>query len=316
MTPLDSSSPVQNIGLRLVPQADIDQRQTPGQGAPAPLRTSHLRVVPDEEKLHPILRQRDPAFIRRIYPTLAAISDHYYRAEVAGMEHMSDRASLVVSTHNGGYFMPDLLALQVAFWRRFGMETRGYGMGHKAAFGLPLAKEIVPKVGAIYASPDNARIVLESDAPLLICPGGDRDALKPFRARHQINFGGRMGFIRTALRHQVPITPVVSVGAHEVFFGLTEGKRLAKLMRFDKLFRIKAVPLILGFPLGITPAGIFQFPLPTKVKVQVLEPMRLDDPPEAADDPDIVRRHYDDVVSAMQAGLDQLAAARRWPLLG
>ena len=307
---------MQQPPLRLVSQGEAPSQRPAYQDVPAPPRAAHLRVVPDEQDLHPVLRQRDSAFIRRIYPTLAAICDHYYRAEVDGVENMSDRASLMISTHNGGYYMPDLLALQVAFWRRFGMETRGYGLGHKAALGLPMARDVLPKVGAIYASPENARIALESDAPLLICPGGDRDALKPFSQRHKIQFGDRMGFIRTALKHQVPIIPVVSVGAHEVFYGLSEGKRLARLMRFDKLFRIKAVPLTLGFPLGVTPGGIFHIPMPSKVKVQVLEPMSFDDPPEAADDAAIVQHRFDQVVSTMQAALDKMAARRRWPIFG
>ncbi len=315
MTPLDSSSPATDSSLRLVSPDAAQERPTPAP-APAPPRTAHLRVVQDEEELDPVLCQRDPAFIRRIYPLLAAITDHYYRAEVEGMENMSDRASLVISTHNGGMYMPDMLALQVAFWRRFGMETRAYGMGHKAAIDMPIAREFVPKIGAIYASPENAKLVLDSDAPLLICPGGDMDSLKPFTRRHKIQFGQRMGFIRTAIRHQAPIIPVVSVGAHEVFFGLTEGKRLARLLRFDKMFRIKAVPLTLGFPLGITPGGIFHIPLPSKVKVRVLEPIHFDDAPEDAENPDVVRRRFYQVVRVMQSALDGMAAKRRWPLFG
>ena len=209
-----------------------------------------------------------------------------------------------------------MLALQVAYWRRFGMETPSYGMAHKAAIEMPIARDYAPKLGALYASPENARIVLESDAPLLICPGGDRDALKPFSQRHQIKFGKRMGFVRTALKYQVPIIPVVSVGAHEVFYGLTEGKGLARLMRFDKMFRIKAVPLTLGFPLGITPGGIFHIPLPSKVKVRVLEPIHFDDAPEDAENPDVVRRRFYQVVRVMQSALDGMAAKRRWPLFG
>ncbi len=283
---------------------------------PAAPRKAHLRVVQDRPEPHPVLQKRDPAFIRRIYPYIAAISDHYYRSEVEGIENMTDRASLIISTHNGGLYMPDMLALQVAFWRRFGMETPSYGMGHKAAIEAPIARDIITKVGAIYASPENARIVLDSDAPLLICPGGDRDSLKLFRNRHQIQFGKRMGFIRTALKHQVPIIPVVSVGAHEVFYCFTDGRKLAKLMRFDKLFRIKSVPMTFGFPLGVTPGGIFHLPLPSKVKVKVLDPIRFSDPASAADDPVVVERLFNQVVNAMQTALNEMASKRRWPVLG
>lgn len=320
MIPIDRHSRGPEHALKLV-KLEGEGARRPGLD-PAPwtaderIQSPHLRLVRPEEDLHPALRQRDPAFIRRIYPYMAGIADRYYRAEVEGVEHMSDRASLVISTHNGGMYMPDMFALQVAFWRRFGMETPAYGMAHKAVLGLPLARDIAPKLGAVYASPENARLVLEADAPLLICPGGDKDSLKPFSRRHTIRFGERMGFIRTALRHQVPIIPVVSVGAHEVFYSLTEGKRLARLMRFDKMFRIKAVPLTIGFPLGLTPAGIFHIPLPSKVKVRVLEPMHFDEPASAEHDPEVVQRLYGRVVDRMQAAVDDMAAERKWPVLG
>ncbi len=317
MIPLDEQSTAPKRHLRTISAGDADRAQAPAPAPGAsPLRAPHLRVVPPEAEVNPILQQRDPAFIRRIYPYMAALVDRYYRAEVQGVENMTDRASLVISTHNGSYYMPDLLALQVAYWRRFGMETPSYGMAHKAAIEMPIARDYAPKLGALYASPENARIVLESDAPLLICPGGDRDALKPFSQRHQIKFGKRMGFVRTALKYQVPIIPVVSVGAHEVFYGLTEGKGLARLMRFDKMFRIKSVPLTIGFPFGLMPGALGYIPLPSKVNVRVLEPISFQEPPSAAEDPEVVERLFNQVVRTMQDSLDELASRRRWPVLG
>ena len=41
----------------------------------------------------------------------------------------------------------------------------------------------------------------------------------------------------------------------------------------DRFFRVKTVPLALSFPLGITPAGIFALPLPSKVRVKILPPL-------------------------------------------
>lgn len=45
----------------------------------------------------------------------------------------------------------------------------------------------------------------------------------------QVNFGGRTGFIRLALRLGVPIQPVVLIGSQETALFLTRGERLAKL---------------------------------------------------------------------------------------
>jgi 1-acyl-sn-glycerol-3-phosphate acyltransferase len=274
---------------------------------------SHLRLLPSTD---PLLAKRDNDLIRRFYPWVTALVDHYYRAEVEGSENLSDRGSLIVSTHNGGMYTPDAYALMVAFWRRFGLETPAFGLMHRIAFGVPVLGPLLTRLGAVPASRANAATVLRHEHPLLVCPGGDLDALKPFSQRHRIVFGGRMGFVATAIRHQVPIIPVISVGAHETVIFLNDGRWLARVSGFSRFFRIKTVPLALSFPLGVTIAGIAAIPLPSKVTLRVLPRIQLDEPPAAADDPAVVRRCYDHVVQTMQASLDDLASRRRRVFLG
>lgn len=273
----------------------------------------HLRLVPN---LDPLLSHRDHRAIRRIYPWISWLVDYYYRCEVEGVEHLRDDACLTVSTHNGSLYTPDAYCLMVAFWRRFGLEAAGYGLMHKAAFRVPLLGQLFTRLGAVPASPDSARIVLEAGFPCFVCPGGDLDALKPYRQRHRIVFGNRTGFVAAAIRHQVPIVPVVSVGAHETIFVLNDGRWLAQAIGLARLLRIKSVPLSLSFPLGLTPAGLFAVPLPSKVVLRVLPPIELDEPPAAADDRERVRRCFDHVKATMQRGLDDLARHRRYPVLG
>jgi len=247
---------------------------------------------------------------------MSFVVDRYYRAEVEGIEHMTEGRALVTATHNGGVFMPDLWALMVAFWRRFGLETPAYGLMHTFAFPIPGLGDLLSAAGAVPATRENAATVLDAGFPLMVCPGGDLDALKPYRERHRITFGKRRGFIRTALKHSAPIVPVVSVGAHEVFVMLNDGRRTAELFGFARFLRIKTVPLALGFPFGLNPAGIFSLPLPTKVRVRVLPRIELGEPPEAADDPIIVERCFERVRATMQDALDDLASTRRRFVLG
>lgn len=278
---------------------------------PAP----RLRPIDGPGPLPHVLARRDPELIRRAYPWLAAVTDRYFRAEVQGAEHMRDYASLYVSTHNGGMAMPDMWVLFVAFWRRFGLETPGYGMMHAIAFRIPGFGTLLGKVGAVPASSENARQVLRAGFPLLVCPGGDVDALKPFRMRHRIVFGARRGFIRLALRAEVPIVPVVSVGAHETLFVLNDGRGLARRLGLGHL-RVKTAPFAFGLPFGITPGGLGAVPLPSKIVVRVLPPIALAEGPKAADDPAAVERCFEHVRTTMQRALDELAARRRWPVVG
>lgn len=267
-------------------------------------------------ELPELLRKRDPDLARRIYPFLAWMVDHYYRAEVDGIEHLSDSRFLGVATHNGSLYTPDFYCLLVAFWRRFGLETPGYGLMHKAAFKIPLLGSLLTRLGALPACQENGSIALRAGFPVLVCPGGDLDALKPFARRHRITFGGRRGFVRLALREQAPIVPVVSVGAHETLFILNDGRRFAELIGFSRFLRIKTVPFSFGFPFGFGIAGVGTIPLPSKIRLKVLPRIELAEPASAADDPEAVERCFRHVRDTMQRGLDELASRRRRVLLG
>jgi hypothetical protein len=111
---------------------------------------------------------------------------------------------------------------------------------------------------------------------------------------------------------------VVSIGAHETLVVLARGEWVAKRMRLDKLFRIKVMPLVAGPPFGIVPGGIPTWPLPSKITVEIGEP--LDWParhgPEAATDSTVLRACYEELVTTMQATLDRLAGERRLPVIG
>lgn len=294
----------------------IAARPLHGPATKMPGRRPVLRAVPQARDLPSLLRQRDPAAIRRYFPMLSWVVDRYFRAEVEGLEHLTDGAALFVGTHNGGTATPDLYALLLAFTRRFGIESPLFGLAHKAVFKIPFFGRFCAQGGAIPASPEAASTVLEAGFPVMVYPGGDIDALKPFSERHRINFAGRRGFVRTALRHQVPIVPVVSVGAHEIFYVLNDGRRMARWLGIDRLLRVKSVPLTLSFPFGLTIAGVPTIPLPSKIRLRVLPPIELLEPAAAADDEAVVERCYQHVVATMQRGLDELAARRRFPVLG
>ena len=87
----------------------------------------------------------------------------------------------------------------------------------------------------------------------------------------KVDFGGRKGFIRLALDKDVPIVPVVSVGGQETALFLSRGERLAKLLRLDKMFRLKVLPISIALPWGLNVGDMLgHFPLPAKITIQVL----------------------------------------------
>ena len=174
------------------------------------------------------------------------------------------------------------------------------------------------RAGAVEAGPAEAEAVLRGGGILIDYPGGDSEVFRPWWERNRIEFGGRVGVVRLALRTGVPVVPAVSVGAHETLIVLGRGERVAKWLRLDRMFRIKVMPLVLGPPFGVVPGGIPTWPLPAKITVELGPPIDWSSRYgcEAAEDESIVRRCYQELTETMQTTLDRLAAERRFPILG
>lgn len=261
---------------------------------------------------------RDPAFLRRARPVLERYAS-YFRPEVRGFEHLpASGPFLVVGNHSGGQMPPDLPVLLTSWWRRRGEEEPVYALFHSFLLNMPGIGAALARAGAVEAGPEAAEAVLRGGGILIDFPGGDHEVFRPWRARNTIDFGDRVGFVRLALRTQVPVVPAVSVGAHESLVVLARGERVAKALGIDRLFRIKVMPLVAGPPWGIVPGGIPTWPLPSKITVELGPPVDWSSRygPDAADDASVVRACFDELVGSMQATLDRLAAERRFPVLG
>src|SRR5205823_3088981 len=183
---------------------------------------------------------------------------------------------------------------------------------HSMFFGLPGVGDAMRKAGGMEANPEAAEHALRAGGTVLVYPGGDHEAFRPWTERHQIEFAGRTGFIKLALRTGTPIVPAVSCGAHNSVVVLSRGDRLARWMPHLRLMRVKTMPVMLGFPWGIS-FGLPTVPLPARITVDVGAPIDLAARfgPEAADDDAVVQACYDEITSTMQHTLDDLAAERR-----
>src|SRR5207248_8979030 len=166
----------------------------------------------------------------------------------------------------------------------------------------------------VAATPANAQKALDSGAALLVYPGGDYEVHRPTWESARVDFGGRKGYIRLALEKNVPIVPVVSLGGQETALFLSRGERLARLLRLDRLLRLKVLPISIAIPWGLNVGDMLgHLPLPAKITVECLQPIYLRE--QFGQNPDVnaVNRY---VLSEMQGKLDELAAERRFPVLG
>jgi 1-acyl-sn-glycerol-3-phosphate acyltransferase len=260
------------------------------------------------------LDERDPDFIREQLPSLWLLASVWFRGEVRGLGNIPEEGPvLLVGNHSGGNLTPDTTVLTLAFHAYFGVERPFYQLAHNLVLSMP-GLSFLRKFGTVAASPANAEKALRSGAALLVYPGGDHEVHRPTWHSSRVDFAGRRGFIRLALEHDVPIVPVVSIGGQETALFLSRGETLSKLLGLDRLLRLKVLPISIAVPWGLNIGDFLgHVPLPAKITVEALPPIRLRD--EFGPEPD-VDEAYEHVLRLMQETLDALAAERRLPIIG
>jgi 1-acyl-sn-glycerol-3-phosphate acyltransferase len=261
---------------------------------------------------HPEIAKWDPSLTERVMGILRPFLKRYFRSEVRGLDNFPSGGALVVSNHSGGLFAMDVPIFAVDFYEKFGYDRPIYTLSHDIIFTGPTANFFV-RTGFIRANPENAAKALRSGGVVIVFPGGDYDVYRPTVWENVIDFGGRTGYVRTAIEAGVPIVPAVSIGGQESQLYLSRGQWLAKRIGLKRLLRSEILPISIGFPFGLSAVIPPNIPLPTKIITEVLEP--IDIIAEFGENPDI------DVVDAyvrevMQRALDRLGRKRRLPILG
>jgi len=257
---------------------------------------------------------RDPDYIRGFLPLAWVLASFWFRAEVRGLDKIPATGSvLLVGNHSGGNVTPDTGVFVLAFSAYFGVERPFYQLAHSLVMAMP-GMGWLRKFGTVVASPENADRALAKGAAVLVYPGGDYEVHRPSWESAKVDFDGRDGFIRLAHRDDVPLVPVVSIGGQETAFFISRGECLARLLRLDRLFRLKVLPISLALPWGLNVGDLLgHLPFPAKITIQVLDP--IDTRARYGRRPNW-RAAYRDVLATMQTAVDALQAERRLPLLG
>jgi 1-acyl-sn-glycerol-3-phosphate acyltransferase len=285
------------------------------------------------KKLFRDLGKIDGDFAKKVEPFLKGLYRYYFRCEIQGWENVPQGKALFVGNHNG-LLTFEVLMVFYAWWKRFGTSRKALGLAHSVALNNPFFRWIIPRLGAIPADPDIALEALDRDYSLLVYPGGEKEAFRPFHERKKMDFFQRKGFIRLALKANVPIVPLVSIGAHESYFILHRGEELAERLGLKSKFRLHGLPItfrsifffwcvttgmVTFFPLLFAPAAFFSIfvPMPAKMDFKILPPIDVN----AMVDPSLseqenLQKIYDAILGTMQAVLTEEYAKRRLPLIG
>ena len=262
------------------------------------------------------LEQRDPKFIESMMPIWEWFYRYYFRVKTDGWHHIpKNEQVLFVASHNGGLSSPDTTMMMYDWFRLFGIERPIYGLMHPIAWkAYSNTTKLAAKAGAIIAHPKPAMAAFEQGASVLVYPGGIQDVFRPYSQRDKIQFAGRKGFIKLALRAKVPLVPAISKGAHDTLFVLGDLYPI-----FQQLHQLgmpwlfdtdpEVVPVYWGLPWGLAIGALPNIPLPVPIHTRICPPIVFNRyGREAANDRAYVDDCYHLVLTQMQQQLDRLFA--------
>lgn len=287
---------------------------------------------PTEEEIASHAPAFSPEFVDKVLPYLEPLYKYYFRCELRGAERFPEEPPAFCVANHNAMGVVEIPMLLYAWVKEFGHSRPAHGLAHRIVFQVPGVKDILPRMGAVPAAPDVALRTLNAGKDLLVFPGGDWEASRPFSQRGRIDFNGRKGFVRVALQTGAPVVPIVICGAEETMLIFSRGERLAHALGIDVSMRLKTLPVTpqslffvwklfqsargrasaLLLPLWLANSWM-GFPwLPSKIVFEILEPVDLRaEVGHIEDEQTRLQAGYDLVTSRMQAKMDELQAERK-----
>jgi len=240
----------------------------------------------------------DPIIAEMAWHLVNGLYFDYFRVEVEGIENVPmDRPALLVANHGGAALPYDAAMLNLAVMNEAPLPRRVRVIGTEIFNMLPWVSHIYRKVGAAYATREDARLLLERGHLLGVFPEGERGFMKPVWEAYRVQRFGRGGFVDLAEEAKAPIVPVAIVGSEEVHPAVMVSKRLARMVRFFlPEQRVEEIAVFLN-PL----------PLPVRWHLRFLEPVE----PRGDTDPLGMLERTEEVRRSIQTTLDTMLAGRR-----
>jgi 1-acyl-sn-glycerol-3-phosphate acyltransferase len=237
------------------------------------------------------------AVLRTLYDPVYA---KWFRTEWEGLEKIPLAGGALLVANHAGALPSDAPVIMHGIEKELGRAV--YGMAEYFFRTVPVLGTLWSRGGGLPASPDNAyRLLSEQGQLALVFPEGIKATSKPFKDRYRLQRFGRGGFVEIAMRAGVPVVPIAVVGAEEAMPLITRVPALARILHLP-YFPVTVNMLALG------PAGLVT-PLPAKIKLRVLDPVRFDVPPDqeryvrsrVMDDSERIRGLIQDAVLEMLA---------------
>lgn len=242
----------------------------------------------------------DPVIHEMVWHVLNGFYFDYFRVDVEGIEHVPmEGPAMLVANHGGAALPYDAAMLTLAVLNAAPRPRRVRVSATEIFNMLPWVSHLYRKAGAVYASRDDARHILDHGELLGVFPEGESGFMKPVWQAYHVQRFGRGGFVHLAETAGAPIIPVAILGAEEVHPAVAVSKRLAQLVRivFPQQ-RVEEIAIFLN-----------PIPLPVRWHIRFLPPVMPEDP-GAEPDPLLMLERSEEIRRSVQSALDAQLASR------
>lgn len=190
--------------------------------------------------------RRSAGFILKSRKYLLPILKYLFGCEVVGMDKLKvDQKYLLVGNHSVGVIIEGFMLLD-AWEARFQGQRTCYALAHRFFFNFPVINSVMNRVGCIPASYEASQAAFAEGNSVLVFPGGNYEAMRTYSEREVCDFGNKKGWIKVALKNQVPVVPVSIAGSHFVNPNFVRSRLMSYIMILPALFHVKWFPISLS----------------------------------------------------------------------
>jgi len=215
----------------------------------------------------------DPTYLRHLAPLATWLYRRWFRVQPRGLAKVPAGRCLLVANH-AGQLPWDGLMIGTALFLEAEPPRVVRSMVERFVPATPFVSYLLPRIGQIVGTPENARALLAQEELLLVFPEGVRGLNKTWRERYRLQEFGR-GFMRLAIETSTPIVPVAVIGSEE---------------QTPSFYNARALGRLLGLPaFPITPThpllpGIGLLPYPSRYQLLFGDPMHFKGDPHDEDE--------------------------------
>lgn len=251
---------------------------------------------------------KDDEIVELVRPLAGFLYRTWWRVTTIGLEHVPAEGGVLLVANQSGVLPWDSAMIATAILEEHASPRVARSLHQRWMSAIPILAPALAAVGQVPALPENAGRLLSEGEIVSVFPEGPRGAGKLFRDRYKLAGFDATAYVQAALRAQVPIVPLVVIGAEETY------PVLANLGRVAKLFRLPYMPITPLFP-WLGPLGLI--PLPSKWTIIFDAPLDLHDLDEtAAENPAVVARLSETLRLRIETLLKRGLAERRSPFIG